>query len=115
MDKADVARVLGQIAALLELKGENPFRVRAYQAAARAIASFPGDLQAARAAGSLGVTQGIGPATLSIVEELRQPAGSRRLDEHEDQIPPGLTDMLRISGLGVARVRQIHESLHVES
>jgi DNA polymerase (family 10) len=115
MDKADVARVLGQIAALLELKGENPFRVRAYQAAARAIATFPGDLQAARAAGSLGVTQGIGPATLSIVEELLQTGRSRMLDELEDQIPPGLTDMLRISGLGVARVRQIHESLHVES
>jgi DNA polymerase (family 10) len=115
MDKADVARVLGQIAALLELKGENPFRVRAYQAAARAIASYPGDLQAARAAGALGVTKGIGPATLGIVEELLQTGRSRMLDELEDQIPPGLTDMLRISGLGVARVRQIHESLHVES
>jgi DNA polymerase (family 10) len=115
MDKADVARVLGQIAALLELKGENPFRVRAYEAAARTIASWPGDLKAARAAGALAVAKGIGPATLAIVDELLETGRSRVLDDLEDQVPPGLTDLLRISGLGIARVRQIHESLHVES
>jgi DNA polymerase (family 10) len=115
MDKADVARVLGQIAALLELKGENPFRVRAYQHAARTILGFPGDLRTARAAGALGVAKGIGPATLAIVEELLDTGHCRVLDQLEDQVPPGLSDMLRISGLGVARVRQIHESLHVES
>jgi DNA polymerase (family 10) len=115
MDKADVARVLGQIAALLELKGENPFRVRAYQHAARTILSFPGDLKAARTAGALSVAKGIGPATLAIVEELLDTGHSRVLSELEDQIPPGLTDMLRITGLGVARVRQIHESLQVDS
>ena len=37
------------------------------------------------------------------------------LDELQDQVPPGLIEMLKISGLGVAKIRQIHESLHVES
>lgn len=115
MDKADVARVLGQIAALLELKGENPFRVRAYQAAARAIAAFPGDLRAAQASGALSETTGVGPATLEIVEELLATGRSRMLDALHDQVPPGLTDMLRISGLGVAKIRQIHQSLHVDT
>jgi DNA polymerase (family 10) len=115
MDKSDVARVLAQIAALLELKGENPFRIRAYQAAARALAAIPGDLRAAHASGALGETSGIGPATLEIVDELLTSGRSRMLDDLQDQVPPGLTDMLRISGLGVAKVRQIHESLHVDS
>jgi DNA polymerase (family 10) len=115
MDKADVARVLGQIAALLELNGENPFRVRAYQAAARTIAAFPGDLKAAYESGGLGIAKGIGPATLEIVEELLRTGRSRVLDDLQDQVPPGLSDMLRISGLGIAKVRQIHETLHVET
>lgn len=115
MEKADVARVLGQIAALLELKGENPFRVRAYQAAARAIMALPGDLRSAQASGALGETPGVGPATLEIVEELLDTGRCHALDELHDAVPPGLSDMLRIPGLGVAKVRQIHESLHVDT
>src|SRR5512134_1295359 len=115
MDKADVARVLGQIAALLEITGENPFRVRAYRAAARTIASFPGDLTSAHASGALGVAKGIGPATLEIVDELLRTGRARMLDQLQDRVPPGLSDMLQISGLGVAKVRQIHEALHVET
>jgi DNA polymerase (family X) len=115
MDKSDVARVLGQIAALLEITGENPFRVRAYRAAARTVASFPGDLRSAHASGALGVAKGIGPATLEIVDELLSTGRTRMLDELQDRVPPGLSDMLQISGLGVAKVRQIHEALHVET
>ena len=53
MDKKAVADVLEQIAAFLELKGENPFRIRAFRTAARAIAAFNGDLRQGLEDGSL--------------------------------------------------------------
>lgn len=115
MDRSDVARVLGQIAAFLELKGEHPFRVRAYQAAARAVAGYPGDLHEARQTGALAELKGVGPATLDIIEEVLDTGHSRILDDLGDQIPPGLVEMLQISGLGVQKVRQIHEQLGIDS
>lgn len=115
MDRTDAARTLSQIAAFLELKGENPFRVRAYQAAARAVADFQGDLREARVSGALAEMKGIGPATLEIIEEVLDTGRSRVLEQLEDEIPPGLVEMLQISGLGVQKVRQIHERLGVDS
>lgn len=115
MEKQAVRQVFEQLAAFVELKGENSFRVRAYQNAARAIASFPGDLVESAASGALARVKGVGPATLEIVRELVATGRSSALDELREQIPPGLVEMLRIPGLGVAKVRQIHERLHIES
>jgi len=115
MDKKDVARALEDIAGFLELKGENPFRVRAYRTAARAIATFPGDLREALGSGRLAEVKGIGPAVLEIVSDLLATGRSRVLEDLKDQVPPGLVQMLQISGLGVAKVRQIYEALHVET
>ena len=115
MDRSDVARVLGQIAAFLELRGEDQFRVRAYKAAARAVTSYPDDLRQALASGALTELKGIGPATLDIIDEILTGGRSHVLDELREQIPPGLVEMLQISGLGVAKIRQIHESLGIDS
>lgn len=115
MDKKDVARILEQIASLLELQGENPFRARAFQAAAQAVASYPVDLREAAESGTLGELKGIGPATLEIVSEVLKTGQSKVLTELRAQVPPGLAEMLKISGLGVTRIRQIHEQLEIES
>ncbi|HET7600743.1 MAG TPA: DNA polymerase/3'-5' exonuclease PolX [Gemmatimonadales bacterium] len=115
MDKKAVAQVLEQIAAFLELRGENPFRIRAFRTAARTINSLPGDLADALADGSLAGTKGIGPATLQIVQELAATGKSSLLEELREQVPAGLVEMLAISGLGVAKIRQIHEVLAVDS
>jgi DNA polymerase (family X) len=115
MDKKAVAQVLEQIAAFLELKGENPFRIRAFRTAARAVGSFPGDLREALEDGSLAAAKGVGPATLQIVAELVNTGRAGMLEDLREQIPPGLVEMLAISGLGVAKIRQIHEVLDVDS
>src|SRR6266540_228279 len=115
MDKKAVAQVLEQIAAFLELKSENPFRIRAFRTAARAVGSFPGDLRDALEDRSLAATKGIGPAMLQIVAELVNTGRAGLLEELREQIPPGLVEMLAISGLGVAKIRQIHEVLDVDS
>ena len=115
MDKRAVAHVLEQIAALLELKGENPFRVRAFRAAARSVATLPVDLRPALDDGSLAATRGIGPATLQIVRELVQTGRASMLEDLREQVPPGLIEMLSVSGLTVAKIRRIHDVLGVDS
>lgn len=115
MDRNDVARNLLDIAAFLELKGENPFRVRAYQQAARAVEGFSGDLHQALRDGLLAEMRGIGPATEEVIRDLVTGGQSRMLENLRDEVPPGLVEMLGISGLGVAKVRQIFEQLHVDT
>ena len=115
MDKKAVAQVLEQIAAFLELKSENPFRIRAFRTAARAITGFPGELRQSLSDGSLASAKGVGPATLQIVQELVTTGRASMLEELREQIPAGLVEMLEISGLGVAKIRQIHEVLGIES
>src|SRR3954468_19339957 len=115
MDKKAVAQVLEQIAAFLELKSENPFRIRAFRTAARAVSGFPGDLREGLEDGSLASTKGIGPATLQIVSEIVTTGRASLLEELREQIPPGLVEMLAIQGLGVAKIRQIHEVLDIDS
>jgi DNA polymerase (family 10) len=115
MDKQAVRQVFEQIAASLALKGDNPFRIRAFENAARAIAEYPGDLGEAVRTGELARVEGIGKGSLEIARELTVTGRSSFLDELREQVPPGLVDMLHISGLGVAKVRLIHEALHVDS
>lgn len=115
MDKKAVAQVLEQIAAFLELKSENRFRIRAFRTAARAVTSFPGDLRQSLEDGSLASAKGIGPATLQIVAELVGTGRASMLEDLREQIPSGLVEMLEISGLGVAKIRQIHEVLGIDS
>jgi DNA polymerase (family 10) len=115
IDKKAAGQMLEQIASFLELRGENPFRIRAFRAAARAVGSLPGDLQTALEDGSLAGTKGIGPTTLQIITELATTGRASLLEELREQIPAGLVEMLAISGLGIARIRQIHEVLGIDS
>lgn len=115
MDKTGIARVLDQMAALMELKGENAFRVRAFRTAGRTLASLHADVDVALADGSLAATRGIGPAILQIITDLARTNRSPVYEELREVVPPGLVEMLAISGLGVAKVRLIHEQLGIES
>jgi len=115
MDKKAVAQVLEQIAAFLELKGENQFRIRAFRTAARAVGGFAGDLREGLDEGTLAATKGVGPATLQIVSEIVTTGRASLLEELREQIAPGLVEMLAISGLGVAKIRQIHDVLDIDS
>ena len=115
VDKKSAAQVLDQIASFLELKGENPFRIRAFRTASRTVAGLPGELGPALADGTLAGTRGIGPATLQIVQEVVSTGRASMLEELRDQVPPGLVDMLQIPGLGIAKIRQIHDTLRIDS
>jgi DNA polymerase (family 10) len=115
VDRHDIAHALEEIGSLLELKGENAFKVRAFQNAARTVGDFAGDISAALASGELAAVKGIGPATLEVVRECVTAGRSGALDELRAEVPPGLVAMLRVSGMGAAKVRAVHEQLGIAS
>ncbi len=115
MDRRAARQVFEQIAASLALKGDNPFRIRAFENAARVVAEYPGDLDAAVRSGALAEVDGIGKASLEIARDLATTGRSSFLDDLREQVPPGLLEMLRVPGLGVAKVRLIHDELHLDT
>lgn len=115
MDRTAVARVLEQIADSLEFQEENPFRIRAFRTAAKAVRGLGVDPAAALADGSLAATKGVGPATVAIVRELVEGGRCELLERLREEVPQGLLELLGISGLGVSRIKTIHEKLGIES
>ena len=100
MDRNQVARILEEIAAMLELAGENVFKMRAYENGARAILSFPGDLEEAVRSRELLTVPGIGSGLFASIETLFRTGSLSYYDELRARFPPGLRECLRIPGLG---------------
>jgi DNA polymerase (family 10) len=116
MDSRTAAHVLSQIGALLEAKGEQRFKARAYAGAARALVALDtDDLLPLLNSGELIETPGIGPATLSVIRELVETGESSYLSRLREGMPQGLLDLMRVPGLGVAKIQVIHEALGVET
>ncbi len=115
VDRQAVARVLDQIAEHLELQNENPLKIRAFRMGARSIVRVAGEPERWLADGVLDDVPGIGAGIQAVIRDLVQSGRSTMLDELREHVPPGLIEMLRISGLGVAKVRTIHERLHLDS
>ncbi|MGA2052415.1 MAG: DNA polymerase/3'-5' exonuclease PolX [Opitutales bacterium] len=115
MDKAAIASVLEEIGTLLELKGDNPFKVRAYHNGARVLGALEGDLGARIAAGTLGEVPGLGEALVEKITTLYQTGRLKFYDELKAGIPPGLVEMLGVPGLGPKKIQALHEKLGVDS
>jgi DNA polymerase (family X) len=115
MDKKEVAAVLEEIALLLDLAGENPFKVRAYEAGARAVLTFPGDLAAALHSGELARVKGIGKSLAGVIGELLSRGEAALHRELKGKIPPGLLDLLQVPGLGPKKARVLFDELHITS
>src|SRR5947209_3441731 len=114
-DKNEIAALLDETATLLELDGGNPFEVRAYQNAARAIGALEGDIEALARSGQLANTPGLGKTILTRVNEALTTGHIRFHDQLAEKIPVGLRQMTRIPGLGAKRVRQINSELGVST
>ncbi|MDB4907662.1 MAG: hypothetical protein JWO05_2446 [Gemmatimonadetes bacterium] len=114
-DSRTAAAVLNQIAAYLELAGENRFKIKAYQQAARALLALNADDLGALAKRDLHATPGLGPATLAVVHDLIQLGESRYLEELRAATPEGLLEMLRVPGLGPQKIFRIHAGLGIQS
>ncbi|MDE3084722.1 MAG: DNA polymerase/3'-5' exonuclease PolX, partial [Verrucomicrobiota bacterium] len=116
MTKNEIAAVLNEAAMLLELKGENPFKVRAYQTGARAVEALEeARLAALIKAEGLRSVKGIGETLAQKIAELYTTGQLKFYDELKASIVPGLVEMLQIPGLGAKRIRVLSEKLKITS
>ena len=115
MDKAQVASILDEVGNLLELKGGNPFEPRAYQNGARIVGALEGDINDLVQSGQIARTPGLGKTLVARITELVTTGHMALYEELLTEIPDGLREMLRIPGLGPKRIRQIHDSLGIET
>ena len=115
MDKAQVAEILVNIATLLELKGENPFKARAYLNAARALETLNESLDKVVAEDRLGEIKGIGESIQKKITELLGTGKLAYYEELKAATPPGLVAMLDIPGLGPKKIKALHDELGIET
>lgn len=113
MEKDQVADALDEMALLLEVRGENPFRCRAYTNAARALRGLEGDLDGLVASGGLSSIKGIGPALTERITTLVQSGRLPYLEELRAAVPPGLLEIMKIPGVGPRKARLLEERLQV--
>jgi len=115
MTKREIAAVLEEIAFLLELKGENPFKVKAYETGARVIESLPEEPAVLVQKGLLRNVKGIGQTLEGTVTELVTTGRSTVHQELKASFPASLLDMAAIPGLGPKKLKAIYEQLGVSS
>ena len=115
MRAAEVADVLEEIGRLLEFKGENPFKVRAYANAARALADLGEPLDVVLAEGRLREIPGIGAAIADKIVAYAETGSIPLLDRLRGEIPAGVLDLLTVPGLGPKRARAAFGALGVAS
>src|SRR5262245_4419065 len=115
MDKDSVAKILVSIGTLLELKGENPFKTRAYVNAARAIEDTNESLDKLVAENRLGEIDGLGEGIKKKIAELVTTGKLAYYDELRASIPSGLVEMLEVPGVGPKKIKALHEQLGIES
>jgi DNA polymerase (family 10) len=107
---ADIASAFEEIADLLELGDENPFRVRAYRNAARIVGGLSLDLAATLAAGKdLPKLPGIGPDLDGKIHEIAATGTCKLLERLRKKFPPGITELLKLPGLGPKRLRALYQ------
>ena len=113
MTKREIADILKEIATLLELKGENPFKIRAYANGARALESLDEDLDVAIGEARLSEVPGLGKALVEKIETLHETGSLEFYDKLKDSIDDGLVSMLEIPGLGAKKIKALHDALGV--
>ncbi len=115
MTREVAAEILNRIALLLELKGENPFKTRAYKAGAEIVESYAGDIMQLAAEQKLAGIKGIGEA---LRDKLHEMATSGKLEFYEKlkaEFPEKLFELFEISGLGPKKIAALYSELKVGS
>lgn len=115
MEKEQVANILNNIAVLLELKGENPFKARAYTSAARALEALSEPLERIVAEKRLDEVRGIGESIQKKILELLSTGKLLYYEELRAATPPGLVAMLEIPGVGPKKIKLLHDELGIET
>ncbi len=116
MENEKIARIFNEVADLLDIRGDNPFRIRSYRAAARSIEDLPENL-AGELAGGKDLTElpGIGRDLAEKISEIVHSGRLRFLDDLKKKLPPELPELLRLEGVGPKKVKLFYEQAGVDS
>lgn len=115
MDKREISRILEEIGLMLEIKGENPFKVRAYTNGARIVETLEGDISDYIVDGKIAGIKGIGEALSDKILELYETGRLEYYENLKKSIPSGLFDILKIQGIGPKKVKLLNEKLGIEN
>jgi DNA polymerase (family 10) len=115
MDKATIADVLEKIATLLELKDENPFKIRAYTNAARSLETWGGSIADLRDQETLEKIPGIGKAIAAKIKELVETGSLQFFEDLRAEFPADILELFSLPGLGAKKIKALHEKLQVSS
>ena len=115
MEKIEIIEILDLIGTMLEIKGENPFKVRAYFSGSRILQTMEEDLGSVIKEGRLGDVPGIGKALTEKIETLFKTGELEFFDKLKDSVPGGLLDLLEVPGLGGKKINALHQKLGVDS
>jgi DNA polymerase (family X) len=112
----EIARILNEIADLLDIKGENEFRVRSYRNAARTVSGLSESIsQKARNKKEIQTLPGIGASMAEKIEEISKTGTSSQLNELRKQIPATLVEIMKLEQMGPARTKLMNKELNIES
>ncbi len=116
MTKNEIAEIFEEIGVLLELKGENPFKIRAYGSGARVLESLETEeFERLVAEEKLDTVKGIGDALAQKIGELHATGSLGFYDKLKASIAPGLVEMLEVPGLGAKKIKAIHDKLGIDT
>lgn len=113
--KAQLIVILDAIADLMEFKGENQFKVRAFRNAAQSLRDTDVDIAEAARSGSLDSIPGVGKGIAAVIDEFVETGSVRTYEELSAEVPAGLLDMTRLPGLGPKKALAVYEQLGIAS
>lgn len=115
MDKGHIAQVLEEMAELMELKDENPFKVRAFYNGARVIDGTEQDLEKLSKEKKLKNIKGIGDHLAHVITELFEKGKCKEHEELKKSFPEGVLKMLTLQGMGPKKVKILCKKLHIKT
>ncbi len=115
MKNAEISELFSEMADVMEIVGEDRFRINSYRKVARVIADMPTDIEEMLATGKLAETPGIGKSSLAKIEEFIKTGKITAHQELLKNIPQTLLELLKIPGMGPKGVKAVYENLKVKS
>lgn len=116
MNKKEIAQVLDEMALLMDIRGENPFKIKAYANAARLLAGMdPEEFDRHVREGTLASVRGIGKNLSARIHALAEEGYVYEFEDLKKSVPPGLILMLQIPGLGPKKIKAVYEQLRIDT
>jgi len=114
MNNKEIANAFNRLGDLMELQGENTFKIRSYRNAYLTLRKLPDPLSEMSDAEINGI-KGVGKAIAGKIRELLDTHEMATLNRYKDEVPVGIQDLLSIKGLGVKKIRQLWQEMGIES